>query len=194
MPSIVGRLKANHTSRSQHGPGRASKGAEGDLNAQPLLKHRGITGAVLRCQISSNQNLAFSKILPPVPRNMSHRSGAEIDAARRMMVPQNRTRQHAIRPHGHALFIKRHPVHTSTASSQKHTPFTLPHTFHIPQTRLTTSICQLRHDQMEQGPTEPHAGCSTFLLSSGGAGGAGITEWPLIRGRSLLRTTFPARR
>ena len=26
------------------------------------------------------------------------------------------------------------------------------------------------HDQMEQGPTEPHAGHSTFLLSSGGAG------------------------
>ena len=26
-------------------------------------------------------------------------------------------------------------------------------------------------DQMEQGPTEPHAGRSTFLLSSGGAGG-----------------------
>ena len=39
---------------------------------------------------------------------------------------------------------------------------------------------------MEQGPTEPHAGRSTFLLS--------ITEWPSIRGRSLLRTSFPARR
>ena len=38
-------------------------------------------------------------------------------------------------------------------------------------TRLATSICQLRHDRMEQGPTEPHAGRSTFLLSSGGAGG-----------------------
>ena len=37
--------------------------------------------------------------------------------------------------------------------------------------RLATSVCQLRHDQMEQGPTEPHAGRSTFLLSSGGAGG-----------------------
>ena len=37
--------------------------------------------------------------------------------------------------------------------------------------RLATSVCQPRHDQMEQGPTEPHAGCSTFLLSSGGAGG-----------------------
>ena len=36
--------------------------------------------------------------------------------------------------------------------------------------RLATSVCQLRHDQMEQGPTEPHAGRSTFLLSSGGAG------------------------
>ena len=38
-------------------------------------------------------------------------------------------------------------------------------------TRLATSVCQLRHDRMEQGPTEPHAGRSTFLLSSGGAGG-----------------------
>uniref|UniRef100_A0A7S4FU95 Uncharacterized protein n=1 Tax=Eutreptiella gymnastica TaxID=73025 RepID=A0A7S4FU95_9EUGL len=36
--------------------------------------------------------------------------------------------------------------------------------------RLATSVCQLRHDQMEQGPTEPHAGRSTFL-SPGGAGG-----------------------
>ena len=34
-----------------------------------------------------------------------------------------------------------------------------------------TSVCYLRHDPMEQGPTEPHAGRSTFLLSSGGAGG-----------------------
>ena len=38
-------------------------------------------------------------------------------------------------------------------------------------TRLATSVCQLRHDQMEQGPTESHAGRSTFLLSSGGAEG-----------------------
>ena len=37
--------------------------------------------------------------------------------------------------------------------------------------RLATSICRLRHDRMEQAPTEPHAGRSTFLLSSGGAGG-----------------------
>ena len=37
--------------------------------------------------------------------------------------------------------------------------------------RLATSVCRLRHDRMEQGPTEPHAGRSTFLLSSGGAGG-----------------------
>ena len=37
--------------------------------------------------------------------------------------------------------------------------------------RLATSVCQLRHDPMEQGPTEPHAGRRTFLLSSGGAGG-----------------------
>ena len=46
---------------------------------------------------------------------------------------------------------------------------------------------------MEQGPTEPHTGRSTFLRSPGGAGG-GITEWPLVRGRLLLRTQFPARR
>ena len=39
--------------------------------------------------------------------------------------------------------------------------------------RLATSVCQLRHDRMEQGPTEPHAGRSTFLLSFGGAGGGG---------------------
>ena len=37
--------------------------------------------------------------------------------------------------------------------------------------RLATSVCRPRHDQMGQGPTEPHAGRSTFLLSSGGAGG-----------------------
>ena len=37
--------------------------------------------------------------------------------------------------------------------------------------RLATSVCQLRHDPMEQGPTEPHGGRSTFLLGSGGAGG-----------------------
>ena len=37
--------------------------------------------------------------------------------------------------------------------------------------RRAASVCRLRHDQMEQGPTEPHAGRSTFLLSSGGAGG-----------------------
>ena len=37
--------------------------------------------------------------------------------------------------------------------------------------RLATSVCQLRHDQMEQGPTEPQSERSTFLLSSGGAGG-----------------------
>ena len=46
---------------------------------------------------------------------------------------------------------------------------------------LRPSVCQLRHDPMEQGPTEPHAGRSAFLPSSGGAGGAGITEWPLAR-------------
>ena len=39
------------------------------------------------------------------------------------------------------------------------------------RTILATSVCQLRHNQMEQGLTEPHAGRSTFLLSYGGAGG-----------------------
>ena len=37
--------------------------------------------------------------------------------------------------------------------------------------RFATSVCPLSRDQMEQAPTEPHAGRSTFLLSSGGAGG-----------------------
>ena len=38
-------------------------------------------------------------------------------------------------------------------------------------TRFATSVRRLRHDPMEQGPTEPHTGRSTFLLSSGGVGG-----------------------
>ena len=43
---------------------------------------------------------------------------------------------------------------------------------HAPvHTRLATSVCQLRHGKMEQGPTEPHAGRSTFLPSFGVAGG-----------------------
>ena len=37
--------------------------------------------------------------------------------------------------------------------------------------RLATSVRQLRHDQMEQGPTEPRTGRGMFLLSFGGAGG-----------------------
>ena len=44
------------------------------------------------------------------------------------------------------------------------------HTEHV-RCRLATSVCWLRHDPMEQGPTEPHAGRSTFLLSSGSAEG-----------------------
>ena len=36
--------------------------------------------------------------------------------------------------------------------------------------RHAASVRPLRHDQMEQGPTEPHAGRGTFVLSSGGAG------------------------
>ena len=51
-------------------------------------------------------------------------------------------------------------------------PFSVPVTEQtVDQHRLATSVRQLRHDPMEQGPTEPHAGRSTFLLSSGGAGG-----------------------
>ena len=61
-------------------------------------------------------------------------------------------------------------------------------------TRLATRVCRLIRDRMERGPTEPHAGRSTFLLSSGGAGGAGITEWPMIRSSFLLRTCLPAGR
>ena len=39
--------------------------------------------------------------------------------------------------------------------------------------RRAARICQLRHDQVGQGPTEPHADyvADTFLLSSGGVGG-----------------------
>ena len=37
--------------------------------------------------------------------------------------------------------------------------------------RLATRVCQIRRDQMEECPTEPRARRSTFLLSSGGAGG-----------------------
>ena len=59
--------------------------------------------------------------------------------------------------------------------------------------RLATSVCQLRHDQMEQGPTEPQAGRSTFLLSLV-VRGADINEWLLIRGPLSLRTSFPAGR
>ena len=40
-----------------------------------------------------------------------------------------------------------------------------------PRTDLPLASAGLRHDRMGQGPTEPHAGRSTFLLSSGGAGG-----------------------
>ena len=41
------------------------------------------------------------------------------------------------------------------------------------RSRLASSVCRLRHDQTEQGPTEPHVGRGTFLLSSSGAGGGG---------------------
>ena len=38
------------------------------------------------------------------------------------------------------------------------------------RTRRATSVCQFRHGSDGAGPTEPHAGRSTFLLSSGGVG------------------------
>ena len=53
---------------------------------------------------------------------------------------------------------------------------------HAMPCRLATRVGQLGHDQIEQGPTEPHAGRSTFLLSSGGAGGRVLLRGPLIRG------------
>ena len=58
--------------------------------------------------------------------------------------------------------------------------------------RLATSVCQLRHDQMEQGPTEPHAGRSTFLLSSGGAGG-GYYSVAVGTGPIATENPFPYR-
>ena len=57
-------------------------------------------------------------------------------------------------------------------------PRASPTHFNAVPTRLATSIGQLRHDPMEQGPTEPHAGCGTFLLSSGGAGGRVLLSGP----------------
>ena len=52
-----------------------------------------------------------------------------------------------------------------------------PSRYHSVAFRLATSVCRLRHYQMQQGPTEPHAGRNTFLLSSGGAG-----RWVLLSG------------
>ena len=56
-------------------------------------------------------------------------------------------------------------------TSARHTIRTNTHIVTCGTTRLAASVCQPRHDQMEQGPIEPHAGRSTFLLNSGGAGG-----------------------
>ena len=36
--------------------------------------------------------------------------------------------------------------------------------------RLATGICHLRYERVAQGPTEPHSGRGTFLLSSGDGG------------------------
>ena len=52
-------------------------------------------------------------------------------------------------------------------------------------TRLATSVCRLRHDRMGQGPAQPHTGCSTFLLSSGGAGGG---HYRVAIGTGLIAT------
>ena len=60
------------------------------------------------------------------------------------------------------------PPHTHTPLRAMMSGFEIPSMI---LTRPATSVRQLRHDPMEQGPTEPHAGRSTFLLSSGGAGG-----------------------
>ena len=57
---------------------------------------------------------------------------------------------------------------------------------------LATSVCRLRHDQMEQGPTEPHAGRSTLLLSSGGAGG-GYYRVAFDTGPVPTENQFPCR-
>ena len=59
-------------------------------------------------------------------------------------------------------------------------------------TRLATSVHQRRHNQMEQGPTEPHAGRSTFLLSSGGAGG-GYYRVVIETGPIPTENQFPCR-
>ena len=56
--------------------------------------------------------------------------------------------------------------------------------------RLATSVCRLRRDQMGQGPTEPHAGRGTFLLSSGGAGG-GYYRVAFDTGPTVARNQFP---
>ena len=58
--------------------------------------------------------------------------------------------------------------------------------------RRATSVCQLRHDQMEQGPTESHTGRSTFLLSSGGARG-GYYSVAFDMGPIATENQFPCR-
>ena len=62
--------------------------------------------------------------------------------------------------------------------------------------RPATSIRQPRHHQMEQGPTEPHAGRSTFLPSSGGAGGGyyrvAVDAGPITTKNQVPWQTFAA--
>ena len=58
---------------------------------------------------------------------------------------------------------------TSTMALCQPPPHPPTHMCHAPDLPLASA--GLRHDQTGQGPTEPHAGRSTFLLSSGGAGG-----------------------
>ena len=54
-----------------------------------------------------------------------------------------------------------------------------------------TSVRPRRHHRVGQGPTEPRAGRSAFLLSSGGA--EILPSGLLMRGRTLPSTRCPAR-
>ena len=59
-------------------------------------------------------------------------------------------------------------------------------------TRRATSVCRPRHVRMGQGPTEPHTGRSTFLPSSGGAGG-GYYRVAFGAGPIATENQFPCR-
>ena len=59
-------------------------------------------------------------------------------------------------------------------------------------TRFATHVRRLRRDRTEQGPTEPHAGRGTFLLSFGGAGG-GSYRVAVDAGPITTENGFPCR-